>query len=336
VRLATVASYNSACHHHRCILPFRYLSQDAPQHEWVTYQSDPSAAYDVLWLYGARAFTDWIEIANRKRKGMKLVWVVDDTLWNHPEWRHDQPSREHLASVNLACDVADLIVASTPALAEDVDRPHKTLVAPNLLEVGRYKRPSPPTDDDRIRILWSGSMTHKADLDVIDNALCRIMEKWQGKIEFHLLGAGPDKLLRDWWGGVGSGIEYTEWTHLSEYWYRIHQTQAHIELAPLHPCRFNQCKSAIRVQEAWAINAAVVASPVGEYRTVRDGVDGLVCGTEGEWFRAIDRLIADRTLREKLAQAGYQRVSEEWNWASKSSRAKWQPVVEKLDEWAGI
>lgn len=322
------ASASSACHYHRVLCPFKYLSKDHPQHQWDIGLSDPTGPFDIIWVYGGQPLSNVSEFARLKREGVRIVYGLDDSFWSWPAWRHDLPAKDTVGMVNLMCELADLIVASTPALAMEIGKPAKTVTCPNLLEVSRYRLSTPPADDDVIRICWSGSQTHKWDLDIVDDALCRIKEKWGDKVEFHFFGACPDRLLRDHWG---DSLNLTEWSPFAEYWYRLHCARPHITVAPLHDCQFNVCKSGIRVQEAWAMNSAVVASPVGEYALVEDGVDGLVATDRDAWFSQIDRLIQSRQLRESLASAGWERVNRDWNWAAESARSKWAPVVEAID-----
>jgi glycosyltransferase involved in cell wall biosynthesis len=288
------------------------------------------SGFDTLYIYGTlRNFDSWQRIVNLKRQGVRFVYTHDDSIWHHPEWRTDQPEPWHVSSVNLACELADLIVASTTKLAEVIGKPDKTVTCPNLMEVAGYQTPTPPQDDDRIRICWAGGGGHWADLQLVDEACCRIKEKWGQKVEFHFLGYGPDKLLRD---HLGDGVHLTDWYPLIEHRYRLHTIRPHIVLAPLVPCTFNEVKSNIRVLEGWSLNAAVIASPVGEYeKVIRHCENALYAYDENDWFQKMDYLISTRRDREALALNGWSRVNEEWNWGNPTCRKKWSPVIEWLD-----
>lgn len=323
------ASYSVACHYHRIILPLRYLQKDYPEHRFEVGLSDPSGDYDALWVYGSQPLSNTPEIASLKRKGVKIVYCLDDTYWSWPQWRHDVPSKEAVGMVDLLCELADHIVASTPALAEAINKPHKTTVGPNLLECDLYRCPTHPEDDGRIRIMWSGAAAHKGDLQLVDRACSRIIERYGSRVGFQFVGAGPDDTLRDHWNGGSCNL--TDWFPLNQYWSVIRQVNPHIVLAPLVNCPFNVAKSNIRILESWAINAAVVASGVGEYRAVESEVDGLYAEDEDEWFDAMSQLIDDRQLRERLATTGYQRVKADFDWQNPNSRLKWKPTVEAIE-----
>lgn len=331
MNIATIASYSSACHLHRCTLPFKHLSKDYPQHQWIVSTTDQVQGFDTYWLYnGFSSISHWYELAGlRRRLGVKLVLTLDDTIWSFPEWRQDKPKSEAVGSTTLGCQLADLIVVSTPALAEEVNLPQKTVIAPNLIEVDSYGLPQPPKDDDEIRIMFAGGGGHWADLELIDDALCRIKEKYGRKVHLYFVGYGPDRTLRDWWN---NGLTFINWVDLRQYWNVINQIEPHICLAPLVDCTFNHCKSNLRIMESWACNAAVVASGVGEYRCIDDGFDGLICHSGDEWFRTLCHLIDDRTLREQIATTGYERVRREFDWSSANSRSKWKTAVERVLE----
>ncbi len=330
MRIFGPASVSSACHLHRILLPFRHLQNDAPQHQWDIGLSDPSGPYDVLYCYGSQPLNNAPEIASLKFKGVKIVYTIDDSFWSWAPWRHDVPTKESRGMVELLCELADHIVVSTPFLAEEIGRPHKTTVAPNLMDVKSYGCPTPP-DDDRIRIMWSGAAAHKGDLELIDGACCRVLEKYgPEKLEFQFVGAGPDRCLRDWWG-IGANL--TDWFPLNHYAGVIRQVRPTIALAPLADCGFNRAKSGIRCLEAHCVNAALVYTPLAEYAAVNEaGVTGLPASTEDEWFAAICRLVEDKPLREKLATEAYSRVKAEWDWNSVEARQKWAGVASAIDE----
>jgi glycogen synthase len=65
--------------------------------------------------------------------------------------------------------------------------------------------------------------------------------------------------------------------------------------------------------EAMSVGRPVVVSRAGGLpEVVEDGISGLVVppGDPGALFQAIDRLLADSELRDRLAETGRQRVAE--------------------------
>lgn len=72
----------------------------------------------------------------------------------------------------------------------------------------------------------------------------------------------------------------------------------------------------ITILEAWAHGRPVVVADTPVNRSVvRDGVDGLVGGTEPpELASAISRLLSDRELAQRLGDEGRQRTVTEFTW----------------------
>ena len=60
----------------------------------------------------------------------------------------------------------------------------------------------------------------------------------------------------------------------------------------------------------------------GPYDAIRDGTDGLLASSRGEWLEALTRLAASSTLREELAGHARERVLAEYT------------VDQRADEWA--
>ncbi len=80
-----------------------------------------------------------------------------------------------------------------------------------------------------------------------------------------------------------------------------------ISLAPLefgNP--FCEAKSELKFFEAALVETCTIASPTGPLRrVVQHGINGLLAGSEDEWYRAIIELVDDPTRRRRLAHAAY-------------------------------
>ena len=325
---------SDGCYQHRLILPFRYLSQDYPEADFELSLTDPHGQFDYYFLHSLfPSFENFRYVSRWKRGGGRWVWGLDDVLNDVPEWNHAKPSDEKLDVYYHSLDVSDYILCSTPALASAVNRPNKTLVARNLVEVSSYGVTEPALcDEGPLRVLWAGSKTHTLDVEQLVAPIDRLCDKWGGSVEFYFVGFAPGNLLKK---RLNSGVKYITGVPLAHYPHLLRSIRPHIELAPLVDIPFNRAKSNIRVLEAWSLAAATVASPVGEYAVVRDGTDGLHATTEDEWFDRIDRLIADPDLRLGLGRAGRARVSEIGDWANPDCRGEWRAVFRRLAESRG-
>lgn len=322
--------FDHATNYHRCILPFRYLSKDHPQHQWVLGTEDSGGEIDCCWVYGCRPFDQLVEFDRLRREGVKVIWTLDDLYFDFPQWRKKKPTEEQVAFCRLMPSVADLCIYSTPYLAQVHPQPEKAVVAPNLIEVAAYGVSEPAPADGPVRVLWAGASGHQGDLQLVDEALCRLREEFSpDQLEFHFVGALPHRLGRDY---LGQGVRLHRHIELALYPHLLRQLRPHIALAPLAECNFNKAKSAIRVLEGWSLAAAVVASPFGEYAVVEDGTDGFLCETQADWELVLSQLVRDSELRTAVAAKGRQRVAAEWDWANPDCRLRWWgEAVERIN-----
>lgn len=319
---------NSACDWHRIRLPFFNLEADCPDVDVDISMGDPVGDYRYYLSHGIPLPQYLPEIGRWKRGGGKWVLSLDDDYDTIPESNPAKLGEDGLNYYAVAKDLADVIVVSTPALAAAVNRPAKTLVARNLMPVAEYRTTTPAPDDGRpLRVLWAGTKTHYDDLKLIEAPVEELLKKWRGRVEFVFVGCVPNALLKRW---VNNGVYYQPSVELGQYPKLLANIRPHVCLAPLADCVFNRSKSNIRVLESWSLAAAVVASPVGEYAVVRDGVDGLVAATGSDWFTAVDKLLGDGDLRTRLAAAGRVRVGREWDWANRECRGEWRNLVSEL------
>ena len=86
-----------------------------------------------------------------------------------------------------------------------------------------------------------------------------------------------------------------------------------INLAPLQEGIFNEAKSENKWMEASLVKTVTVASDVGAFKKINNGVDGILCkNTVKDWEKALDKLIADKEYRTTLANNAHNRVLKEY------------------------
>lgn len=82
-----------------------------------------------------------------------------------------------------------------------------------------------------------------------------------------------------------------------------------INLAPLEKSIFNEAKSENKWVEAALCKVVTVASNFGAFKTcIKDGVNGVLCDTEEEWYNKLNKIIEDRNYRNKIANTAYREV----------------------------
>lgn len=318
----------NGCLLHRVIYPIRYLTQDFPDHQLTLSLTDPVGKFDVYYLYNLLTGSSVQCTGEWKRHGGKLVVGFDDLLSKIPEFNNCKFEPDAFGWFEISKEIADLLICSTEALARGLGKPEKTVVARNLMDVDSYKTPSHNKAADKMRILWAGSKTHSADLDLLSPVVDRVLTEFGADVvEFVFLGSAPDEALKKWWN---RGLHLEPGVTLKQYTDLISYIKPQIVLAPLVDCEFNVSKSAIRVYEAGCLSAPVVASPVGEYAlSVDHGVTGYLANSTEEWFEAIATLLENGDLREQMGNAGRQKAAERWDWNSWECRAEWRTAFQR-------
>jgi len=249
--------------------------------------------------------------AHCRRIGATLVYDLDDDLLHVPRDHPDAAMLRPKAKVvqRLVRD-AGLVFVSTPALAASL-KPVRAdaVLVPNALDEriwGVLPDGMPPERRARggpVRLLCMGTATHGADFAMIEPALARLHETFEGRVTIDVLGVSSRADLPDWAlrpavppGTTATYPGFVNWITQQEGW--------DIGLAPLADTAFNRCKSAIKTLDYAALGLAVVASDVAAYRgSLADGPGGMLLPNRPEaWFAGLSRLVRDMELRRGLAR----------------------------------
>lgn len=154
-------------------------------------------------------------------------------------------------------------------------------------------------DDDKVVIgYFSGTNTHNEDFQMVAPALVRILKKHKnayiklaGRLDApEALKGYEDQLIF---------TPYVDWRHLP------HEVRkCDIALSPLVDSLFNRAKSENKWSEAALVEVPTVASNIGAFKDViKNGETGVLPeNTEEAWFKAIDMLVSDKTLRETIGK----------------------------------
>lgn len=204
---------------------------------------------------------------------------------------------------------ADLVTTTTPVLQETLKEMNpNTAVLPNFIDLDPYARPEFVKRE--IRIGWQGGVSHYEDLYLIRPVLEQICKKYEN-VKF--IYSGDYRFVKLFQKIPTRQFEFHPWVPHSAYPYKSSLLNLDIGICPLVDNEFNRNKSAIKWMEYSAIGAATIASNIPPYAPVlKDGETGLLV-KDDEWEKAIDLLINDKDLRQKLAKNALEDVSENHN-----------------------
>lgn len=239
-----------------------------------------------------------IEAMRRVREALPetfFVYELDDYIAGVPESNYHSafvpPNSE--SRIAAALQYCDAVTVTTQELADWF----KTLgakdirVAPNLLP-GTSLKAREDKVRLRTRIGWGGGISHGGDLAIIRLA----MEKIGDRVDWVFLGMKPENLPD------GLAVEFHEGVPPDQYLPKLQSLDLDLIVAPLEDNYFNRCKSNLRLLEAGACEAAVIAQKISPYLTDNPPVFGYATTPE-EWADQIERFINSPVKRRH--QAGH-------------------------------
>lgn len=258
----------------------------------------------------------------QKQLKVPCVYEIDDYLHGlsphapaYSNYHHPQTKTHTFNNINAYLQESAAITVTTDYLKKMYSKYNKHIyVLPNGIdyEIFDAETTKKPDHGDELWIGWAGSNSHIPDVQVIIDAIKKILRDfpktkfviggWNGHYNnaqgrpFYLWESLPqDRLLHLPW--VSDRLEYPKML-----------AQFDIGLAPLVDMPFNRCKSNIKFLEYAACGVPIIASDIEPYtKTIKEGETGLLIPTEKQkvnkaWYQAIKTLIQNRELRLTLAE----------------------------------
>lgn len=271
-----------------------------------------------------------------KALGKKLVYETDDAFHLIPEHHSKALHRAKAPAIFEFAKIADAITVSTNALADEFKTYGQTCVMPNRLSPKLWNDALLNTanqlrekyDSERVRIGIVGGVDHQLDLNLLVEAIQSLVQE-NRNIHWVAYGDGAVNLLKsmvpeNMLSVIKTNFDYT--THPQ----RLAEMAVDIALVPLVDDAFNRCRSNLKFLEFGFLGVATVFSNVESYNTsVVDGETGLlVNNTTPSWIKAIQQLIENKALREKLGANAQTEVQT--HWILNSQNNGWKELLEKL------
>ncbi len=246
-----------------------------------------------------------------------VFYDMDDAIF-HQYDTHRHPVMRRLLARKLdpLLRRVNLAFCGNDYLADYVRaRGTKVEILPTTLDVTQYV-PSPHTNS-RLRLGWIGSPSTWNFFRHLHGFLAAYVR--EKNIEFLVVGAGH---------AASAELPFTfrEWEEPRE----VADIQSmDIGIMPLPDAAWAKGKCGYKLIQYMACGLPVIASPVGvNSRIVSEGENGFLASSEEEWRRALDTLIADAALRQRMGEAG--RASIEKNFAVQIHGPRLAQVLRKL------
>ena len=184
----------------------------------------------------------------------------------------------------------------------------RSIVVPTVVDTDSYV-PYPFRAERALTIGWIGSPTTYSNLRYLLPLLHEIVSRHGVRVR--IIGAGTAAERDRFYG-----LDLVEWSEATE----ITDVQAmDIGVMPLVDQAFQRGKSGYKLIQYMACGLPVVASPVGvNSEIVEAGVNGFLATTIDEWQSALEQLIADAGLRQRMGNAGRHRAVERYSLQSQA------------------
>lgn len=283
----------------------------------------------VIWR---AAWDDRVDAVVRtaRASGAKVLFDVDDLMFDpelatirvidgiRSQGMAEKPVQEFFERVRATLFNADVCTAPTASLAQRMRRPSEkpVFILPNgfdagTLEVSRMAvRSRRRTASDKIiRIGYAtGSRTHQRDFSLVAGPISRVLRSHPECCLVLFRRDGQEILdVSEFpeFVDLMAQIEWRPFVPLAELPAEI--ARFDINLAPLEAANpFCEAKSELKFVEAALAGVPTIASPTEPFRqAIQDGVTGFLASTPEEWCEAIERLVTDRGLRARIAQAAF-------------------------------
>ncbi len=264
--------------------------------------------YDIIFIYRDALVTGstFFEKKFSKSKA-KVIYDFDDAIWiqNVSAGNRRLAFLKNPGKTSAIIGLCDLIFAGNQFLAGYASQFNKNVVIiPSTIDMDLYKRKEKKDNSGKVCIGWTGSPTTVRHFITAIPVLKKIKEKFGDKVEFKIIGdknyycAELDTHGEAW-------AAATEVEDLS---------QVDIGIMPLPDDEWEKGKCGMKGLQYMGLGIPALMSPVGaNLEIIQDGINGYLPRSENEWVEKLSMLVEDKTLREKIGNAGRQTVIDKYS-----------------------
>jgi glycosyltransferase involved in cell wall biosynthesis len=309
-----VTHKESGCGYHRVMLPLAFMN-DIKGYVTNYITEDKTDDWDIL-LYNRICQYDINWKKTKELLGCQVVMDIDDH-WqlplNHLYYNTYQDIAERIER-NLM--QADLVTVTNSNLLNKVKQFNdNVIVMPNALPYGLNQFNDTRVKSDKVRLFWCGSISHDNDIKILKEPLKRL----QGRKDIQMVMGGyndSDAYTKSIWDKMFSmftgNLPSIKLHSASPTQYMDMYNFADIVLIPLEDSEWHACKSNLKILEAAAKRLPVICSNVAPYNMDVDA-PVLWVNNQKDWFRYINLLTNNPSLRENLGNELYAWATKRYN-----------------------
>ena len=324
VAVYSLDSQEHACGHYRIKAPLAALGDDVEimwglriKDNAFVINTDGIESADIIVVQrflprpDTKDFLDYLCSLDKP-----VIYEIDDLLTQLPE-----SNPNHEGGMVSAPKILDFmprcaaVTVSTEEIKARFSAYNDTIyVLPNMLDPGLWEKPS-PTASGPVVIGYAGTNTHGADLELLEEVLYRIAQRYGNEVSFTFMGCSTELISRL------PGFRFVQFeTTYEAYARKLMEIPVDIMLAPLEDNPFNRCKSNVKWLEYSACGMAGIYSDLPPYTCVKSGETGLlVRNTADDWYNALTSLIDNPKKRRQIARNAREEVMAHYTIASRAS-----------------
>jgi glycosyltransferase involved in cell wall biosynthesis len=253
-----------------------------------------SFRYDVSFFQ--REFLSTLVTWEPLTKGPR-VFDVDDAIWVH---------RGGGFARRLA-RLCDHVTCGNRFLAEEFSRWNPNVsVLPTPVDTDKFQPPMKPSNGNRPIIGWMGLSKGLAYFSAIEGALVEVLRRHPGAV-LRVVSDSAPRFAKI----PAEQVEYIRWSAENQAALMQEMT---VGIMPLENTPVCRGKCSFKMLQYMACGIPAVVTPIGMNEEVlQAGTVGLGAASEAEWESALNMLLDDAELRQRMGQAGRKLVVEQYS-----------------------
>ncbi len=249
-----------------------------------------------------------------RKYSRRLILDFDDAVFCRSNGGYSKTRR---CRFERSVSLCDGIWAGNRFLCDAAKAHHsKVFVLPTALDISKYDEES-IKPDDKLVFVWIGSHSTRKYLEAELPTLEKVAER---------LGTIELKIVADFTLESGRlSISAVPWSAETE---ARELRSAHIGIAPMPDNDWTKGKCGLKVLQYMAAGLPVISTPSGvNAEIIENGMTGFLPRNDEEWYQVTKKLSEDPELRERLGEAGREKVCRMY-----SVDVVYQEMKRSLDE----
>ena len=256
--LLAFAGDTQGCGTHRILMPVGALNAAGlinarvDMAPWTAEQFKACAPDIIVWQRPVEeAQLDAIRAAREACPAAFFVFELDDRLDKVPARSYHsgfipEAVSERIKQALALCDAASVTTEPLAVWLRELGAKDVRII-PDLVPLAQVLPRKQHGSDRKLRIGWGGGVSHSGDLDLLRDAMLDTKDE----VKWVFLGAKPD--------APPIPIEFHDGVPPMNYLEKLRSLDLDLIVAPLERNAFNEAKSNLRLVEAGAVGAAVIA-----------------------------------------------------------------------------